>query len=47
MITVGSLSCLAGLILDVVATMRREIKRLAYLSHPPVSVGRKGSDAFC
>jgi glycosyltransferase involved in cell wall biosynthesis len=47
LITVGSLSCLAGLILDVVATMRREMKRLAYLSYPPVSVGRKGGDAFC
>ncbi len=34
---VGFLSWLAGLILDVVATMRSEIKRLAYLSYPPIS----------
>ena len=47
LITVGSLSCLTGLILDVVATMRSEIKRLAYLSCPPGSVGGKGGDAFC
>jgi glycosyltransferase involved in cell wall biosynthesis len=48
LIIIGFLSCLAGLILDVVATMRREMKRLAYLSYPPVSVGRglKGGDAF-
>ena len=39
MIIVGFLSCLAGLILDVVATMRGEMKRLAYLSYPPVSSG--------
>jgi hypothetical protein len=31
---IGVLSCLAGLILDMVATMRREMKRLAYLSNP-------------
>lgn len=37
---IGFLSFLAGLILDVVATMRSEMKRLAYLSYPPVSVGR-------
>ena len=36
----GFLSTLAGLILDVVATMRSEMKRLAYLSHPPVSADR-------
>ena len=36
----GFLSCLAGLILDVVATMRSEMKRLAYLSYPPVSPRR-------
>jgi glycosyltransferase involved in cell wall biosynthesis len=36
----GFLSFLAGLILDVVATMRSEMKRLAYLSYPPVSTGR-------
>jgi hypothetical protein len=40
MIIVGFLSCLAGLILDVVATMRGEMKRLAYLLYPPVSSGR-------
>ena len=40
LIIIGFLSCLAGLILDVVATMRSEMKRLAYLSYPPVSVGR-------
>ena len=33
----GFLSCLAGLILDTVATMRHEMKRLAYLSFPPLS----------
>ncbi len=49
LIIIGFLSCLAGLILDVVATMRSEMKRLAYLSYPPVSVGRelKGGDVFC
>jgi glycosyltransferase involved in cell wall biosynthesis len=49
LIIIGFLSCLAGLILDVVATMRSEMKRLAYLSYPPVSVGRelKSDDAFC
>ena len=40
LIIIGFLSFLAGLILDVVATMRSEMKRLAYLSYPPVSVGR-------
>ncbi len=40
LIIIGFLSCLAGLILDVVATMRSEMKRLAYLSYPPVSVRR-------
>ncbi len=40
LIITGFLSCLAGLILDVVATMRSEMKRLAYLSYPPVSPGR-------
>ena len=40
LIIVGFLSFLAGLILDVVATMRSEMKRLAYLSYPPVSAGR-------
>lgn len=40
MIIVGFLSFLAGLILDVVATMRGEMKRLASLSYPPVSRGR-------
>jgi glycosyltransferase involved in cell wall biosynthesis len=40
LITIGFLSFLAGLILDVVATMRSEMKRLAYLSYPPVSVRR-------
>ena len=38
LIVVGFLSSLAGLILDVVATMRSEMKRLAYLSYPPVSM---------
>ena len=36
----GFLSTLAGLVLDVVATMRSEMKRLAYLSYAPVSAGR-------
>jgi hypothetical protein len=40
LIIIGFLSFLAGLILDVVARMRSEMKRLAYLSYPPVSVGR-------
>jgi hypothetical protein len=40
LIIVGFLSFFAGLILDVVATMRSEMKRLAYLSYPPVSVRR-------
>ncbi|HEY1452602.1 MAG TPA: glycosyltransferase family 2 protein [Roseiarcus sp.] len=40
LIVVGFLSTLAGLILDVVATMRSEMKRLAYLSYPPLSAGR-------
>ncbi len=37
LIIVGFLSTLAALILDVVATMRSEMKRLIYLSYPPVS----------
>jgi glycosyltransferase involved in cell wall biosynthesis len=41
LIIVGFLSWLAGLILDVVATMRSEMKRLIYLSYPPVSVSRR------
>jgi glycosyltransferase involved in cell wall biosynthesis len=41
LIIVGFLSCLAGLILDVVATMRHEMKMLAYLSYPPVSAARR------
>jgi glycosyltransferase involved in cell wall biosynthesis len=40
LIIVGFPSCLAGLILDVVATMRNEVKRLAYLYYPPVSAAR-------
>jgi glycosyltransferase involved in cell wall biosynthesis len=40
LIIIGFLSFLAGLILDVVATMRSEMKRLTYLSYPPVSAGR-------
>ena len=40
LIILGFLSFLAGLILDVVATMRSEIKRLTYLSYPPVAAGR-------
>jgi glycosyltransferase involved in cell wall biosynthesis len=39
LIVVGFLSSLAGLILDVVATMRSEMKRLAYLSYPRGYVG--------
>ncbi len=39
LIIIGFLSFLAGLILDVVATMRSEMKRLTYLSYPPVSAG--------
>jgi glycosyltransferase involved in cell wall biosynthesis len=41
LIIIGFLSFLAGLILDVVATMRGEMKRLAYLSYPPVSPDRR------
>jgi glycosyltransferase involved in cell wall biosynthesis len=37
LIITGFLSCLAGLILDIVTTMRHEMKRLAYLSFPPIS----------
>ena len=40
LIIVGFLSALAGLILDVVATMRSEMKRLIYLSYPPIFAGR-------
>ena len=40
LIIIGFLSFLAGLILDVVATMRSEMKRLTYLSYPPVSAAR-------
>jgi hypothetical protein len=36
LIITGFLSCLAGLILDTVTTMRHEMKRLAYLSLPPI-----------
>ena len=39
LIITGFLSCLAGLMLDTVATMRHEMKRLTYLSFPPPSVG--------
>jgi hypothetical protein len=35
MVIVGVLSIFAGLILDMVTTMRHEMKRLAYLSEPP------------
>jgi glycosyltransferase involved in cell wall biosynthesis len=45
LIIVGFLSFLAGLILDVVATMRSEMKRLAYLSYPPPSGGSSGNAA--
>ncbi len=38
LVIVGVLSCLAGLILDVVTTMRHEMKRLIYLSIPPSSL---------
>jgi glycosyltransferase involved in cell wall biosynthesis len=34
LLIIAVLSCLAGLILDMVATMRHEMKRLAYLSIP-------------
>jgi len=40
LIIAALLSFLAGLILDVVATMRSEMKRLAYLSYPPSSADR-------
>jgi glycosyltransferase involved in cell wall biosynthesis len=40
LIITGFLSCLAGLILDIVTTMRHEMKRLTYLSFPPVSVSK-------
>ena len=40
LIIIGFLSFLAGLILDVVATMRSEMKRLAYLLYPPLSARR-------
>jgi glycosyltransferase involved in cell wall biosynthesis len=40
LLIIAVLSFLAGLILDVVATMRHEIKRLAYLSIPPVTESR-------
>lgn len=39
LIVIGVLSCLAGLILDVVARMRKEMMRLAYLSYPPILSG--------
>jgi hypothetical protein len=35
MIIIGVLSIFVGLILDIVTTMRQEMKRLAYLSEPP------------
>ena len=37
LLIIGILSCLAGLILDTVTTMRHEMKRLTYLSIPLVS----------
>jgi glycosyltransferase involved in cell wall biosynthesis len=36
LVVVGMLSCLAGLILDMVTATRREMKRLAYLIVPPL-----------
>jgi hypothetical protein len=46
LVIVGVLSCLAGLILDTVTRMRQEVKRLVYLSIPPISASgcakRKG-----
>jgi glycosyltransferase involved in cell wall biosynthesis len=39
LVIVGVLSCLAGLILDTVTRMRQEVKRLVYLSIPPISAG--------
>jgi hypothetical protein len=45
LIIIGFLSFLAGLILDVVATMRSEMKRLIYLSYTPPSGGPSGDAA--
>ena len=40
LVIIGVLSCLAGLTLDTVTTMRHEMKRLAYLTIPPFSPPR-------
>jgi glycosyltransferase involved in cell wall biosynthesis len=37
LVIIGVLSCIAGLILDTVTRMRQELKRLVYLSIPPIS----------
>ena len=51
MVIIGVLSIFAGLILDIVSTMRQEVKRLAYLATPapgarggPPAWGRGGDD---
>ena len=40
LVVIGVLSVFAGLILDMVATMRQETKRLAYLAVPPLADGQ-------
>jgi len=40
LIITGFFSCLVGLVLDMVTTMRHEMKRLTYLSFPPISASR-------
>ena len=44
LVVVGVLSVFAGLILDVVTTMRHEAKRLAYLAMPPPGGGNDRAD---
>ena len=39
LVVLGWLSIFAGIILDVVAKARREVKRLAYLAVPPPRAG--------
>jgi glycosyltransferase involved in cell wall biosynthesis len=41
LVLVGVLSCLAGLILDSVAAMRHEVKRLFYLSIQPIGANKE------
>ncbi|MBV8071877.1 MAG: hypothetical protein JO270_18355 [Acidobacteriaceae bacterium] len=43
LVIVGVLSIFTGLILDMVTTMRQEMKRLAYLSEPPLTARLDGS----